>query len=67
MNTTALAIALLVVGVILILFGISESESFSSGISKLFTGSPTNRAMLILIVGVVAAVVGALTLIGRHR
>ena len=50
--------ALLVVGIVLIIWGVSASESFSSDVSRFFTGSPTNKAMWLLIGGIVAAVVG---------
>lgn len=53
-----LSIALLVVGLLLVFWGMSASGSFSSGVSKVFTGSPTNKAMWLLIVGAVAAVAG---------
>ncbi|MFA6293530.1 MAG: DUF3185 family protein [Victivallales bacterium] len=57
MNTIA-SIALLVVGILLIILGISASESFSSDVSRFFTGSPTNKTVWLLIAGIVAAIVG---------
>jgi hypothetical protein len=54
----SIAIALLVGGVILLVFGISASTSFSSDVSKFFTGSPTDKAIWMVIGGAVAAVVG---------
>lgn len=53
-----ISVALLAVGVILIVLGINASESFSSDVSRAFTGSPTDKAMWLLIGGVAAAVVG---------
>lgn len=53
-----LSIALLVVGCALIIFGISASNSFTSDVSRFFTGNPTDRAMWLLIGGVVVAIVG---------
>ena len=52
------SIALLVGGVVLIIFGVQAMNSFSSDISKFFTGSPTDKAVWMLIGGVVAAGVG---------
>jgi uncharacterized membrane protein YidH (DUF202 family) len=52
------SLALLVGGVVLIIFGIQATESFSSDVSRFFTGSPTNKAVWMLIGGIVAAIVG---------
>ena len=51
-------IVLLLGGVALIIFGISATNSFSSDVSRFFTGSPTNKAIWMLIVGIVAGVIG---------
>ena len=52
------SLALLVGGVVLIIIGINATNSFSSDVSRFFTGSPTDKAIWILIGGIVAAVVG---------
>ena len=52
------SLALLVGGVVLIVFGIQATNSFSSDVSKFFTGSPTDKAVWMLIGGVVASVAG---------
>lgn len=57
MNRT-LSIALLIIGCVLIIYGVSASQSFSSDVSRFFTGSPTDKTMWLLIGGVVAAIVG---------
>ena len=54
----ALPLALLVGGVILIIFGVQESNSFGSDVNRFFTGNPTDKSMWMLIGGAVAAVVG---------
>jgi hypothetical protein len=53
-----LSIALLVVGVMLVAWGANASDSISSEFSRLFTGSPTDKAVFLLIGGVLAGVVG---------
>jgi len=53
-----LSIALLVGGVALIIFGFSSAESISSDISRFFTGAPTDKAIWLLVGGLVAAVIG---------
>jgi hypothetical protein len=54
-----LSIALLVGGIILIIYGINASNSIGSDFSRLFTGSPTDKSLWLLIGGIVAALVGA--------
>ncbi len=53
------SLALLVGGIILIIYGVQASESISSEFSRLFTGSPTDKTLWMLIGGCVAALVGA--------
>ena len=59
-----LSLALLAGGIVLIVFGVNASNSFGSDISRFFTGSPTDKAIWMLLGGVVAAVVG---LVGLTR
>jgi len=54
-----IGIALVVVGIMLIIFGINASDSFSSDVSRFFTGSPTDRAIWLTIGGIVAILAGA--------
>ncbi len=54
-----IGIALLVVGIILICIGFNASDSFSSGVSRAFTGSPTNKTLWLLVGGCASAIVGA--------
>jgi hypothetical protein len=54
----AVLLAILVGGIILVIFGISASKSFSSDFSRFFTGSPTDKAIWMLIAGIVAVVIG---------
>lgn len=53
-----LSIALLVIGVILIIYGVSASESVSSEISRVFTGSPTEKTIYLLVGGIACAGMG---------
>ncbi len=54
----ALSLGLLVAGIALIIWGVNASESFSSEVSKLFTGSPTDKSMWLTIGGVALAFIG---------
>jgi hypothetical protein len=53
-----LGIALLAVGVVLIIFGINASNSLGSDFSRFFTGSPTNKAVWMLLGGIASIIVG---------
>jgi hypothetical protein len=53
------AIALLIVGILLIVYGINASNSVGSSFSRLFTGAPTDKSLWLLIGGAVAALLGA--------
>lgn len=52
------SLVLLVVGIILIIYGVSASESIGSDFSRFFTGSPTDRTIWFLIGGAVATAIG---------
>jgi hypothetical protein len=53
------SLALLVGGIMLIIYGVSASDSLSSDFSRFFTGSPTDKTMWLLIGGAVATAAGA--------
>jgi hypothetical protein len=56
------SLALLAGGIVLIIVGVNATNSFSSDVSRFFTGSPTDKAIWMLMGGIVAAVVGLATL-----
>ena len=58
------SIVLLVGGVVLIIMGVQATNSFSSDLSRFFTGSPTDKAIWMLIGG---GVVGVIGLVGLMR
>jgi hypothetical protein len=60
----AVCIALLAVGILLIVFGINASNSLGSSVSRFFTGSPTDKAVWMLIGGVASSLIG---LVGLAR
>ncbi len=59
-----IALALLVVGCILLLFGISASDSFASNVSETFTGNPTDRSIWFTVGGAALGIIG---LVGLMR
>lgn len=59
-------IALLVVGILLIVFGLNASDSFGSDVSRFFTGKPTDKSIWLLVAGILCAGAGFfMTLTGR--
>ncbi len=56
------ALALLGGGIVLIIFGVSAAQSFSSDLARFFTGTPTDKAIWMLVGGVVVSAVGVVGL-----
>ena len=54
--------AILAGGIVLLIYGISASKSFSSDVSRFFTGSPTDKTMWLMIGGIAAIVIGVVGL-----
>jgi hypothetical protein len=53
-----LGIVLVAAGIVLLVLGIRAADSFSSQFSEFFTGSPTDRAIWLLIGGVAGILIG---------
>jgi hypothetical protein len=51
--------ALLIAGIILLIYGANASDSIGSSFSRFFTGNPTDQTVWLLIGGAVATAVGA--------
>jgi hypothetical protein len=60
MNSRALGILMLVVGIILLVFGLNATDSVSDTVSEGVTGRYTDTTMWYLIGGAVLAIGGAL-------
>jgi uncharacterized membrane protein YidH (DUF202 family) len=63
----AISLALLAAGVVLAVFGLNESHSFASGVSRVFTGSPTDRAVWLFAGGTLLIVLGVAGLVVSSR
>jgi uncharacterized membrane protein YidH (DUF202 family) len=59
----AISLAILAGGILLLVFGISASNSVSSDISRIFTDAPTDKAIWMLVGGVVVTIVGLVGLL----
>jgi hypothetical protein len=53
------SIALLIGGIVALVYGVSASDSVGSSFSRLFTGNPTDKTIWLLLGGAVATAVGA--------
>ncbi len=62
-----MSVALLVIGVILLVFGLSAYHSASSDVSRFFTGAPTDKALWLLIGGAAVGIVGFLGLARKEK
>ena len=54
-----LSLAILVAGIVLLIYGISASDSIGSEFSRLFTGKPTDETIWLLLGGIVVTAIGA--------
>lgn len=52
------AIALLVAGILMVIFGLNASDSIVSEFSEIFTGSPSSKAIWLMILGVIFTITG---------
>ena len=59
--------ALLVGGILLIVLGINATNSLSSNVSRFYSGTPTDKAVWMLIAGIVGCVVGLVGLMRRTK
>lgn len=59
----SISIAILVAGVVLLILGFNASESLGSEISEMFTGTPTEQSIWLLILGIIGVIAGGFGLI----
>jgi hypothetical protein len=52
------ALALLIIGVILLIYGINAHGSLASNAKEAVTGTPTDKSIWLIVLGVVGIVVG---------
>lgn len=63
-----LGLSILVVGIILLVFGVTATDSVSSDISRFFSGKPTDKAIWLLISGIAGVLLGTGALLfPRHH
>jgi hypothetical protein len=65
MRSPVPAIILLAVGAALLIWGVTASESLSSETSELFQGAPSNKAIVLMVLGVILGGLGLVRLLRR--
>jgi zinc transporter ZupT len=58
-----ISLAIFAGGIVLVVVGVAATKSFSSDISRFFTGSPADKAIWMLIGGIVAIIIGLVGLL----
>ena len=61
-----LAIAVLVIGIVLLVFGINAHDSVASSAKELVTGTPTDKSLWLIILGIAGIIIGGLGSIFRR-
>lgn len=64
--TKPIALAVLVVGAILLVWGINSANSAGSEVTEALTGSPTDKSIWLIALGALGAIAGAVSLFRRR-
>jgi LPXTG-motif cell wall-anchored protein len=60
------SIAFITVGIILLVYGLDASNSFSSSVSQAVNGAPTNKSIWLIVLGIVGILSGSFGLFFRR-
>jgi hypothetical protein len=61
------SIAILVAGIILLVYGLNASDSVSSSVSRAVSGTPTDKTVWLIALGVIGIVSGGIGLLFRRN
>jgi hypothetical protein len=65
--TKAISLALIVGGVVLLYLGGESYHSFANDMSRIFTGAPANKTIMLIVGGIVATIAGLIGLASPSR
>jgi hypothetical protein len=60
------SIALLVAGIVLLVYGLNASDSISSSVSRAVSGTPTDKTVWLIALGIIGIVSGGIGLVFRR-
>jgi hypothetical protein len=60
------SIAFLAAGIILLVYGLNASNSFSSSVTQAVSGSPTDKSIWLIVLGVIGILTGSFGLFFRR-
>ena len=60
------SIAFLIIGALLLIYGVNASESVSSSVTEAVTGAPSNKSIWLIALGVLGLVTGGAGLLFRR-
>jgi hypothetical protein len=63
----AFSFAILIAGIVLLLFGLNAGDSVASEAKEVITGTPTDKSMILVITGVIGIVVGGFSALSGRR
>jgi LPXTG-motif cell wall-anchored protein len=64
--TKVFSIALLIAGIVLLVYGLDASNSFSSSVSRTVNGSPTDKTIWLIVLGIIGLVAGGFGLFRKE-
>jgi hypothetical protein len=67
MSNKAIGHAMLVVGVILVIYGVNASDSVTSEVKEAFTGTPTDKSIWLMLGGAALGIVGLFVVLRPTR
>ncbi len=62
-----ISMVLIIVGIVLLVMGVVAMDSFSSDLSRFFTGTPTDKSVWMFIAGILSLIAGGTVATFRSR
>jgi len=62
----ALSLAILIAGIILLVFGFNAGDSLASEAKEALTGTPTDKSIWLIVLGVIGVIIGGIGSFSRR-